>query len=154
MRVSATAKPSKFFPIRIESLDINGRPTFGPSLSINDDNGYVTNKRLDNDDNGRMTNNRSEDDDDEDDKKVYRSSSYAHEGRKLYKSSSNIHDAGKLYKSPSNLHERRKLHKSSSNINEHSKNSSLAYDQFHKTPSSSNVFSRLMHSEPHAHTHA
>ncbi|CAF1248284.1 unnamed protein product [Adineta steineri] len=134
-----------------ESLDINGRPTFGPSLSIIDDNGYVTNKKLENEENGHLTNNKSEDDDDDDnidnEKKVYRSSSYANDGRKLYKSSSSHHNHGsKLYKSPSHHNDRRKLHKSSSHINENSKSSSLAFDQFHKTPSSSNVFSRLMHS--------
>jgi hypothetical protein len=44
----------------------------------------------------------------------------------------------------------KKLYKSRShNINDNSKNTNLGLEQVHKTPSGSNVFSRLMHSEPH-----
>jgi len=88
------------FIIRIESHNVNGRTTFGQSLSINDDN-------------GRLTNKKTEDDDADDD------------------------------------NNEKKLYKSYSNINDNSKNINLGIEQIHKTSSGSNIFSRLMHSEPH-----
>jgi hypothetical protein len=81
--------------IRIESLGVNGGTTRDRSISINDDNGQMTNKKTDDEDNN--------------DKKLY---------------------------------------KSSSDINDNSKNTNLVHEQTNKT-SNSNVFSRIIHSEPH-----
>ncbi len=131
-------------------MDVNDRNAFVPSIHMNDDNGYTTSKKTDIDDNGPMTNVKTDnddnghmsnkktdnEDDDNNDRKVYKSFSYANDGKKVYKSSPNINDRGKL-------------HKSSSNINDHSKHKNLGHEQINKTSSNSNVFSRLMHSEPH-----
>jgi hypothetical protein len=84
--------------IRIESPNLNGRTaTFRQSISINDDNGQLTNQKTDDDVNNNET--------------------------KIYKSSSNILD--------------------------NSRNTIMVQEQIQKTSSNSNVFSRLMHSEPH-----
>ncbi len=73
---------TKFFIIRIESLNVNGRTTLGQSISVNnDDNGQITNDKIDTDD-----------------------------------------------------------------IND--KNTILNHEEINKTSSNSNVFSRIMHSEP------
>jgi len=83
-----------FFIIRIESHNINGRITLGQSIGMNDDddNGQMTNKKLDYD---------------------------------------------------------KKLSRTSLNINDKSKMKNLVDEQIYKTSSNSNVFSRIMHSEPH-----
>ncbi len=73
---------TKFFIIRIESLNVNGRTTLGQSISVN------------NDDNGQITNDTTDTDD----------------------------------------------------IND--KNTILNHEEINKTSSNSNVFSRIMHSEP------
>ena len=47
---------------------------------------------------------------------------------------------------------RKKLHKSLSHHNYNSKRTIVNYDRLNKTASTGNVFSRLMHSEPHVQT--